>query len=170
MNVGIVGLGAIGGPIAARLLRSRPAGEVIALAAGSDKNVAALRQHGLRVDDPAGSFDVAAPEGALLGPTLPKLDAPYDLILLCTRTDALEPALEAAVPLLARAGALVCVQNGLPEARAAAIADPERTLGTVIGWSSSSDGPGRYRVTSAGKLTLGSFSEAGEGRVEAARR
>src|SRR5262249_37283103 len=95
---------------------------------------------------------------------------PYDLILLCTRTDALEPALEAAVPLLDRGGALVCVQNGLPEARAAAIADPERTLGTVIGWSSSSDGPGRYRLTSAGKPTLGAFSEAGEGRVEAARR
>ena len=35
--------------------------------------------------------------------------APYDLMLLCTRTDASDAALSAAVPLLAPEGALVCV-------------------------------------------------------------
>jgi 2-dehydropantoate 2-reductase len=168
VNIGIVGLGAIGGPIAARLLRSRAPGEVLALAAGSEKNAEALRQNGLRIEDTGGSFDVAAPP--LIAPALPELDAPYDLILLCTRTDALEAAVKAAVQMLAPAGALVCVQNGLPEARAAAIVGPERTLGTVIGWSSSVDAPGRFRVTSEGKFTLGAFSEASEDKLDAARR
>src|SRR3989442_14348509 len=137
MNGGILGLGASGGPIAARLLRTRPAGETIALAAGSEKSVAALRQHGLNVEADGDAFRVDAPEE--LGAALPALGEPYHLILLCTRTDALESALHAAAPLLSPAGALVCVQNGLPEARAADIAGPERTLGAVIGWSPSDE-------------------------------
>lgn len=168
MNIGIVGLGAIGGPIAARLLRTPAPGETLALAAGSEKNAAALRHSGLHVEGSAGPFDVAAPP--LVGPSLPALDRPYDLILLCTRTDALEPAVEAVAPLLASDAALVCVQNGLPEARAAAIVGPERTLGTVIGWSSSADGAGRFRITSEGRFTLGAFSAAAEGKLDAARR
>ena len=168
MNVGIIGLGAIGGPLAARLLRTRPVGETIALAAGSERNVISLRETGLRVEEGGQKTATPAPGGKLLGGVLPVLDAPYDLILLCTRTDAIEAALASAAQLLGPAGALVCVQNGLPEARAAAVVGADRTLGTVIGWSSSSDGPGSYQVTSAGRLTLGSFSPAGAKNVPAA--
>src|SRR5690348_18422224 len=67
-------------------------------------------------------------------------DGSYDLILLCTRTVDLENALSPAAPLLAQDGAVVCVQNGLPEERAAKIVGQERVLGTVIGWSASRDG------------------------------
>lgn len=170
MNVGIIGLGAIGGPLAARLLRTRREGETIALAAGSERNVAALRSSGLRVQQGDEVVTTEAPAGPLLGGSLPALDQPYDLILLCTRTDAIEAALASAVPLLAPDGALVCVQNGLPEARAAGLAHPDRTLGTVIGWSASSDGPGRYRVTSDGRFTLGSFSDGGAAKIARAHR
>ena len=145
MRIGVIGLGAIGGVIAARLLRSPAAGETIALAAGSDRAARAIGAGGLRVRG-----ETAVPAPPLLGATLPAQAAPYDLMLLCTRTDASDAALAAAAPLLGADGALVCVQNGLPEERAAARIGPARTLGAVIGWSASSDAYGDYFITGGG--------------------
>ena len=150
MRIGIIGLGAIGGVVAARLLRSAAGGETIALAAGSERAVEAIRRGGLRV---GGEAAVPAPQ--LLGGTLPAQGAPYDLMLLCTRTDASDGALTAASPLLAADGALVCVQNGLPEERAAVRLGSKRTLGAVIGWSASSEAYGEYAITGGGKFILG---------------
>ena len=155
MRIGVIGLGAIGGVIAARLLRSAAAGEVVSLAAGSDRAAGAIRRGGLRV---RGEATVPAPE--LLGATLAASAAPYDLLLLCTRTDASDTALATAAPLLAKDGALVCVQNGLPEERAAARVGPSRTLGAVIGWSSTADAYGEYVVTGGGKFILGAMDGA----------
>ena len=81
-------------------------------------------------------------------------DGQYDLILLCTRTADTEKALAPAAPLLKPDGAVVCLQNGLPEERAAKVVGAGRVLGAVIGWSASrGDG-----VTGGGKFTLGGNS------------
>src|SRR5438067_3800957 len=93
-------------------------------------------------------------------------DGRYDLILLCTRTIDLETALAPAAPLLAPDGAVVCVQNGLPEERAAKLVGPQRVLGTVIGWSASrNDG-----VTGGGKFILGGASPRRHQAAELLRR
>src|SRR5229473_2933156 len=155
MRIGIIGLGAIGGVLAARLLRSPRPGETIGLAAGSDRAAEAIRRGGLRI---RGEQPVPAPE--LLGSTLRPQAAPYDLMLLCTRTDASDGALNSAVQLLAPDGALVCVQNGLPEERAAVRLGSKRTLGAVIGWSASSEAYGEYAITGGGKFILGAVDGA----------
>jgi 2-dehydropantoate 2-reductase len=82
----------------------------------------------------------------------------YDLILLCTRTADIESALGRAAPLLAADGAVVCLQNGLPEERAAKIVGPRRVLGAVIGWSATKTAAGECLVTGKGKFTLGGES------------
>jgi 2-dehydropantoate 2-reductase len=150
MRVGVIGVGAIGGVTAARLLRRPVDGEIVGLAAGRAAEV--IARAGLRVD---GEAAVAATRVAK---TLPAEVAPYDLILLCTRTDAMDEALTSAAPLLARNGAVVCLQNGLPEERAARAVGTERVLGAVIGWSASMRAPGEYEVTGGGKFTLGGDS------------
>lgn len=142
MRIGVIGLGAIGGVTAARLLRR---GLDVALGAG--RSAEAIRAHGLRVE---GEAEVAA---ARVGDVLP--GAVYDLILLATRSADTERALAPAVPLLAQDGAVVCLQNGLPEERAAALVGPQRVLGAVIGWSATMRAPGEYVVTGGGKFTLG---------------
>src|SRR6266849_1621077 len=116
---------------------------------------AAIRHGGLRI---RGEQPVPAPE--LLGSTLRPQAAPYDLMLLCTRTDASDGALNSAVQLLAPDGALVCVQNGLPEERAAVRLGSKRTLGAVIGWSASSEAYGEYAITGGGKFILGAVDGA----------
>src|SRR3954471_2680792 len=125
MRIGLIGLGAIGGVTAQRLLA---AGCDLTLAAG--RHLAVMRQK--------------FPE-ARIGETRP--EGPYGLILLCVRTADTERALTPAAPLLAPDGAVVCLQNGLPEERAARMVGAGRVLGAVIGWSATMTSPGEYLIT-----------------------
>ena len=170
MRIGIIGVGAIGGAVAARLLASRPKGEVIALAAGSARSAEALREHGLSVSEKGKR--VSFPPSAIpdVAPALTPRLAPYDLFLLCTRAEATEAALGAALPLLSTQGAVVCLQNGLPEAGVGALAGAERTLGAVIGWSATALEPGRIAITGRGGFLLGAAGPSeGEQPSKAAR-
>src|SRR5438477_3256425 len=143
MRIGVIGLGAIGGITAQRLI---DAGLEVALAAGRQAAAVASKFPKARVSA-----------------TLP--DGQYDLILLCVCSTETERALASAAPLLKPDGAVVCVQNGLPEERAARMVGPSRVLGAVIGWSASMIEPGGYRLTGGGKFTLGGDSP----RLEHAR-
>lgn len=170
MRVGILGLGAIGGTLAARLLARRPAGDELGLAAGAGARLEALRAAGLSVEGRGAALHVPL-AGVPLGAALPALGGPYDLLLLCVRAEATGAALGHALPLLSRDGAVVCLQNGLPEEAVAARAGAERTLGAVIGWSATSEAPGRTRVTGRGGFVLGAFApgEAARARLLRAR-
>jgi 2-dehydropantoate 2-reductase len=150
MRVGVIGIGAIGGVTAARLLRRAADGEIVALAAG--RSAEEIARSGLRVDGEA-----AVPVSRVAAKLSPE-HAPYDLVLLCTRTDVMDEVLASAAPLLAGDGAVVCLQNGLPEERAAGAVGSGRVLGAVIGWSASMRAPGEYHVTGGGKFTLGGNS------------
>ena len=144
MRIGVIGLGAIGGITAQRLLST---GLDVALAAGAHAKVIAQKFPQARV-----------------GQTLPDRDA-YDLLLLCVRSTEIERALSPAVARLKSDGAVVCLQNGFPEERAARIVGPSRVLGAVIGWSATMIEPGEYVLTGSGSFTLGGDSP----RLEHAR-
>ncbi len=143
MRIGLIGLGAIGGITAQRLL---DAGLDVSLAAGRHAGVIASKFPKARV-----------------GATLP--DNEYGLILLCVRSTEIERALTPAAPLLRSDGAVVCLQNGLPEERVARIVGANRVLGAVIGWSGTMTEPGEYVLTGGGAFILGGDSP----RLEHAR-
>src|SRR6266481_535473 len=141
MRIGVIGLGAIGGITAQRLLN-----------AGLDLGLAAGR-HAKEIADKFPNARVAA--------TLPDGD-PYRLILLCVRSTEIERALTPAVPQLRADGAVVCLQNGFPEERVARLVGPKRVLGAVIGWSATMIEPGEYQLTGGGSFTLGGDSTSFE--------
>src|SRR5215510_4189517 len=107
MQILIVGIGALGGTIAARALR---AGLPVRLAARNTDSAEALRRSGLRVSGIGGevrvdTFDVAAIEDYGKGDQ-------FDLILLATKAQdalAIAPHL---VGLLAPEGVILPIQNG----------------------------------------------------------
>jgi 2-dehydropantoate 2-reductase len=165
VRIGVIGLGAVGSVVAARLLRTAEAGERIALAAGSERAAQALRWAGLSVRGPGPEADVPGMRLELLATALPLQAAPYDLLLLCTRAEATEAALAQALPLLAAGGAVVCLQNGLPEERVAARAGADRTLGAVINWSATAEAPGRVQVTGQGNFVLGGAAAGAKRKV-----
>src|SRR2546426_9487255 len=143
MRIGVIGLGASGGVTAQRWL---DAGLEVSVGAARLQEESAWRFPGARVGKP------------LRG-------GGYGLILLCPPPADPERALAPAAPLLKPDGAVVCLQNGLPEERVARIVGAQRVLGAVIGWSATMSEPGEYVITGGGKFTLGGSSP----RLEHAR-
>jgi 2-dehydropantoate 2-reductase len=79
----------------------------------------------------------------------------FDLVLLATQPPQVEEAARTALPALRDDGHMVVFQNGLCEARIAAIAGAERVIGAIVAWGASMPEPGLYDRTSAGGFAIG---------------
>jgi 2-dehydropantoate 2-reductase len=145
----IMGAGAIGGTVAACL--TEVGADVTAVTTNRAIH-AAVRERGYRTTGESGERAVAGRielgiEGLEPGS--------FDYILLATQPPQVEEAARTALPVLADGGVMVCFQNGLCEARIAAIAGRERVVGGIVAWGASMPEPGLYDRTSAGGFTLG---------------
>lgn len=171
MKIAIVGLGAIGGFLAARLAAAGH--DVSALARGA--TLAALREHGVRLRSAGGtqtSQRVAASDSAAaLGP--------QDLVVIALKGPALIGVAPTLAPLLGPATLVLPAMNGVPwwflaaDARASAAAgaeplasvDPggrvaaalplERVLGCVVHLTCSSPAPGVVQHGFGERLIVG---------------
>jgi len=148
MRVWCVGAGAIGGTVAARLVRAR--GTPIVVDADAT-HVRLLRAPGLRVDGLDGG--TVTPLDAWTPTEAP--DVPCDLLLLAVRSDATATALAPLAGRLHAASDVVSLQNGLNEERIAALVGDARTIGCVVGFAATWLEPGRVELTSPGELIVG---------------
>jgi len=165
MQMLIVGIGALGGTIAARAIR---AGLPVRLAARSTDSAEALRRSGLRVSGIGGevradAIDVAAIEDYGKGDQ-------FDVILLATKAqDALEVA-PRVVGLLAPEGAILPIQNG---GVARALADrlgEDKILGGISNLGATMVEPGVYEQKNAGHLLIGELAGGVSERTERVAR
>lgn len=161
MNVVVVGAGAIGGTVAARLAL---AGHPPTVLDADGAHVARLRHPGLRLTGVRGeavvSLDAHVPDAWPPGP-MP------DVILLAVRSQATEAALQALVPRMGPKTQVVSLQNGLNEERIAALVGPDRTIGCVVGFGATPSN-GRVEQTSEGGLSLGRLDGSVDRALEAA--
>ena len=161
MQVLIVGMGALGGTIAARAIQ---AGLPVRLAARSADSAAALRRSGLRVSGIGGvaradAIDVAAIEEYGPGDR-------FDLILLATKAqDALEIA-PRVMGLLAPHGVILPIQNGGVARVLADRLGEERILGGFSNLGATMVEPGVYEQKNAGHLLIGELAGGVSERVE----
>jgi 2-dehydropantoate 2-reductase len=168
MKIVVVGVGGIGGILAARLLRLGGGADVdVTVVTGNLAISAAIVEHGLRVIEVDGThWSAASPRAPLtaLGPD----DGPFDLCVAATKITTLRAALTDTLPRLAADAQVVCIQNGLPEEIAASIVGPARAVGCVVGWGASMIEPGVYQRTSLGGLQLERGGVAADvlGRIE----
>src|SRR5690348_1348127 len=165
MQILIVGIGALGGTIAARAIR---AGLPVRLAARNTDSAEALRISGLRVSGIGGevradAIDVAAVEAYGKGDQ-------FDLILLATKAqDALEVAPHVA-GMLAPQGVILPIQNG---GVARALADrlgEDKILGGFSNLGATMVEPGVYKQKNAGHLLIGELAGGVSERVERVAR
>ena len=149
----LVGSGGVGGVVAALLAR---AGCDLTVVTGNPEIRAAIAERGLRVRELDGREWSAAPPRPPVT-HLHELSGtpPFALALLATKTTSLETVLPVVRPLLGDKGQVVCMQNGLPEERAAAVLGPERVIGCVVSWGATLLGPGHSVRTSQGGFQLG---------------
>jgi 2-dehydropantoate 2-reductase len=165
MQILIVGVGALGGTIAARAIGT---GLLVRLATRNSDSAQKLRRSGLSVtgiggEVRAGAIDVAAVEAYGKGDR-------FDLILLATKAqDALEVAPHL-VGLLAPEGVILPLQNGGVARVLADRLGEDRILGGLSNLGATMVEPGVYEQKNAGHLLIGELAGGVSERVERVAR
>ena len=183
MKVCIVGLGAIGGLMAAWMGTRLPAGRVHLSALARGATLAAVQADGLVLEGEPGAQHVrlhASDDAAALGP--------QDLVILAVKGPALAAVLPALQRLMGPTTTLLTAMNGVPwwffdglagprqgltlqsvdPAGAARAALPSaQVIGGVLHLSSTSPAPGRVRHVSGNGLILGRAVGAPDARLHA---
>jgi len=162
--VAIAGLGALGGPTAARLkehtphegwgLASRPATAEI------------HREAGLRVNWEGRPAPPVFLDGLAGQPA--ELPGGLDFLILATKTDALDELLPQLKPKLAPDGLLITYQNGYVIERVAAVIGREQTAAASVVWTASLRPDRSFRVSGGGHFLLGGLPEVNRARLHTA--
>jgi 2-dehydropantoate 2-reductase len=146
VDLTIVGAGAIGGITGAHLAR---AGHHVQLVERDQEHAEAIRRDGLQVGGKS-EFSVRVP---VFFPD--EVPAPIGVLILAVKTLHTREALEPLVPLLSEDGYVVSMQNGLEEAKIAALVGSQRTVGAFLTFGGYFDRPGRLIYSGPGSLRVG---------------
>jgi 2-dehydropantoate 2-reductase len=149
----VVGAGAIGGTVGARLAR---AGHEVLFCDADAEHVAAMNARGLALEGPLEQFTV--PARAVTPDALPD---GLGAVLLAVKHQHTGAALEAIAPRLAADGFVVSLQNGINEPLIAAAVGAERTVGAFVNFGADYLAPGRIHYAGRGTFVLGEL----DGRI-----
>lgn len=155
----IVGAGAIGGTLAVHL---HHAGVEVQLVDADPEHVAAIREHGLRIEQPDSVLTAQLPV------FLPE-EAPEELgaVLLAVKAQATDAVAGWIAPRLRADGWVASMQNGLNEATIAAHVGPERTVAAFVDLFADVIGPGVVKDGGIGAIALGEHAGPVSDRVRA---
>ncbi len=157
----VVGAGGIGGIVAGELT-ALPAEMADVTALTTNPVIAeAVTTQGYRLLGADGSRTV--PGRCVTA--LPDDTPGFDWVLLATQPPEVEAAARATARWLAPGGAMVCFQNGLCEARVAAIVGDDRVIGAVVAWGAAMPQAGLYERTASGGFTLGRMDGTDDPRI-----
>ena len=147
MKVLIWGAGAIGGTLGAYFAR---AGHDITLVDTVAEHVKAISEQGLNITGPIETLSVAVPAF-----TPAELTGSWECVLLCTKAQHTETALEALLPHLTENGYVVSVQNGLNELTLADALGEARVIGSFVNFGADYLEPGVIHYGGRGAVVLG---------------
>ena len=152
MRIAIMGTGAVGGYFGAKLAA---AGHQVVFIA-RQKQLAAMRCNGLRIESPAGNLHVQnasfihSPADAGI----------VDLVLFCVKSYDTVEAMLALAPMMGEQTAILSLQNGIDNpTKIAARWGSDRTFAGVVYIGAQVSGPGIVRHFSGGKIVLGPISD-----------
>jgi 2-dehydropantoate 2-reductase len=154
----VVGAGAIGGTIGARLARD---GQSVLFCDAAADHVAAINERGLTIEGPVETFTAQAP--AVTPDALPDV---LSTVLLAVKSQHTEDALATIAPRLAPDGFIVSLQNGINEPQIAARVGNERTVGAFVNFGADYLEPGRIFVGGRGALYVGELDGRRSDRLE----
>jgi 2-dehydropantoate 2-reductase len=146
----IIGGGAIGGTIGAYL---HEAGVDVRIVDERPEHVEAIREHGLTIESPEGTFTVSVP--AVLAN---ELEPPLGNTLLAVKCADTTRAVSQITSLLADDDYVVSLQNGLCETAIASQIGEARTIGAFVNFSAEYLRPGVIRYFGAGDFVVGELT------------
>jgi 2-dehydropantoate 2-reductase len=154
----VVGAGAIGGTVGARLARD---GHEVLFCDVERDHVEAINKNGLRIEGPVEEFTVRAP--AVLPQDLPN---GLTVCLLAVKAHHTQTALATIAPRLADEGFVVSLQNGLNEPAIADAVGAERTVGAFVNFGADYVAPGWIFLGGNGAFYVGEVDGSRSERVE----
>lgn len=164
MRTLIVGVGALGGLVAARL---RASGSIVWLATRNAESAAKLKASGLRVTGVGGALSVEVAEVAPVDEY--RTGDTFDLIVLATKAhDAIDVAPRLS-RLLGPGGTLLPIQNGGVAQMLADRFGDNRVLGGLSNLGGTMTTPGVYEQRNAGHLLIGELAGGESERAERVR-
>lgn len=143
----VIGTGPIGGIIGGRLAR---AGHDITFVDIDKDHVTAIRQNGLRVEVPDGSFNVKI---KIVYPD--EIQGKFDIGFIAVRSNYTPDALKTVLPHLIDGGLLVSMQNGINPPLLEEKVGPDRTIGMAIRMGCRKVAPGHVQTAIRGHLYIG---------------
>jgi 2-dehydropantoate 2-reductase len=153
MRILVWGAGAIGGSMAAYLVR---AGHGITVVDTVAEHVAAINDIGLRITGPIAEFTARMPAC-----TPATVSGEWDTIMLATKAHHTETATRALLPHLTDQGCVISVQNGLNELAIAEIVGAQRTVGAFVNFGADYLEPGVILHGSRAAVVVGEI----DGRI-----
>jgi 2-dehydropantoate 2-reductase len=157
MEYVVVGAGAIGGTIGARLAQD---GHDVLLCDADAEHVAAVNERGLAIEGPVERFTTRVPAVAADG-----LPDGLGAVLLAVKSQHTDAALATIAPRLAPDGFVVSLQNGINEPAIAAAIGEDRTVGAFVNFGADYLAPGRIFLGGTGSLYVGELDGRESDRV-----
>ncbi len=158
MQYVVVGAGAIGGTVGARLARD---GHDVLLCDADALHVEAIERDGLTIEGPVERLSVRVP--AALPDDLPDN---IEAVLLAVKAHDTQTALAAIAPKLAVDGFVVSLQNGINEPVIAEVVGAERTVGAFVNFGADYVGPGQIFLGGKGAFYIGEVDGRPSQRVD----
>jgi 2-dehydropantoate 2-reductase len=160
-NILIVGGGAIGGITGAVLTEQ---GENVVVLDTDKKHVKRMRD-GLEI---SGLRQMRVPVKAVLAEEFSKgaFKESADIVLLSVKALHTRAALTAILPSVSQDAPVVSLQNGINEESIAEIIGEQRTIGCIILWGGTNEGPGRLVQTADGGFIIGQWPKGASQRVQ----
>jgi 2-dehydropantoate 2-reductase len=160
----VVGAGALGGVIAARL---RGSGRPVWIATKDAKTAATLRASGLRVSGVGGAISVEVTEVAPLDAY--RESDTFDVVVLATKAQEAMRVAPRLVRMLGSEGVLLPIQNGDFAQALAERVGSSQILGGLSNLGATMTEPGTYEQRNAGHLLIGELSGGHTVRCERVR-
>jgi 2-dehydropantoate 2-reductase len=152
MRVGVIGAGATGGFLAARLAAA--GAPVTVLARGA--SLTRVRDAGIELTNPDGTRIVGRPDTVVEHAA--DAPEPAQLVLFCVKSYDTAAAAPELAALLAPDGQVLCLQNGVDnEEQLAEVIDPRRLLSGVLYIGARRTGPGAIACSAPARLHFGRY-------------
>ncbi|MCW2860689.1 MAG: hypothetical protein JWP48_2397 [Actinoallomurus sp.] len=150
MKLTIIGAGAIGGTIGAHMFR---AGHDITLCDADTAHVAAIREHGLRIEGPVNEFTVD-----IHAITPDELPDTIERAIVAVKSLHTAPAAELLRDRLAPDGYVLTVQNGLTAGTLMDAVGPDRAVSSFVNFGADAMGPGRIMQCNVATFRVGELT------------
>ncbi len=160
MKILVAGVGGIGGPLAADLLKN---GIEVDLLTGNPEITKAIHKHGIHVEQFNGNSVHVQARSYTKADEIPST---YDAIFLIMKAYAVREAISQTFPLLKNSGYFVTFQNGVIEDQILDLVAENRVVPCTIGWGGTMVSPGNYQRTSNGVNIVGELSGQVSDRVQ----